>query len=147
MWRSVPQTEAACTRTRISPSPGSGMGTSTSSAPGPGRTLRSACIVADIVFEGTPARTGQRQRTAGGTRTASGSPGGANHPQVPVAQTEAWNELVLGWRRRADDDLQEALIHADPCPGRLARCALLARRGVRPADRGRKRREDRKSVV
>src|SRR5262245_28012101 len=44
MCRSVPQIEAAWTRTRISASPGSGTGISSRSAPGSGAVLRSARI-------------------------------------------------------------------------------------------------------
>src|SRR5262245_27637503 len=44
MCRSVPQIEAAWTRTRISASPGSGMAMSSRSAPGSGAVLRSARI-------------------------------------------------------------------------------------------------------
>src|SRR5688572_1904865 len=45
MWRSVPQIDAAWTRTRTSPSPGSGTAMSTSSAPRASAVLRSANIV------------------------------------------------------------------------------------------------------
>src|SRR6266542_2854902 len=86
MWRSVPQTEAACTRTRISPSPGSGMGTSTSSAPGPGRTLRSACIVADIV-----SRVPQLGRDNGREQLEElGQP--ADHRAVPIIPRCLWHK-------------------------------------------------------
>src|SRR5438093_4260976 len=49
MCRSVPQIDAAWTRTRTSPSPGEGVGTSCNSAPGASAVFRSARIVAAIV--------------------------------------------------------------------------------------------------
>ncbi len=45
MWTSVPQTDAASTRTRISPGPGCGMGTSRTAAPGAAFSLTSARMV------------------------------------------------------------------------------------------------------
>src|SRR6266542_67547 len=48
MWRSVPHTLAASTRTSSSPGPGCGTGTSRSVAPGPGRSLTTASIVVGI---------------------------------------------------------------------------------------------------
>src|SRR4051794_20465333 len=45
MWRSVPQTEVASTRTSACPFPGRGAGTSSSRSPGPGSALMRACMV------------------------------------------------------------------------------------------------------
>ena len=48
MWRSVPQTLAAWTRTSTSPGPGVGTGTSRSSMPGAALALTTACMVVGI---------------------------------------------------------------------------------------------------
>src|SRR5262245_26231135 len=59
MWRSVPQMEAARTRTRTSVGPIAGMGMDASSAPRAGRVLRRAFIVVDIKgLPRTPAQLG-----------------------------------------------------------------------------------------
>src|SRR5271168_4539793 len=47
MCKSVPQMEAARTRTRISLGPNSGTATDSTSIPAAGRSLRSACIVVE----------------------------------------------------------------------------------------------------
>src|SRR3954469_22813419 len=66
MCRSVPQIDAACTRTRTSPSPGEGTGTSCSSAPRAFEVLRSARIEV-IAGERTPEARRARGETYAGT--------------------------------------------------------------------------------
>src|SRR5438093_7151891 len=69
MWRSVPQIDAAWTRTSTSFGPGAGTGTSRSSAPGPGTVLRNARIG---VCPGTGASDGSLTNAQRSGRTVDG---------------------------------------------------------------------------
>src|SRR5438105_2404252 len=93
MCRSVPQIDAAWTRTRTSLGPGRGTGISASSAPGPGPALRSARIVvsADEGAWAGPSTNPERTDRRGVGPTA-GRPLGQDEPNV--ARIRSQPELI-----------------------------------------------------
>src|SRR5204862_5593958 len=115
MCRSVPQIEAAWTRTKTSLGPGVGTGISTSSAPGPGPVLRSARIgVSPGVGASAGPSTNESVPTGGGRANPHRAPasGRTERRQDPVA---ARADLVgmRGGRLAVQEVLGVALEHHD----------------------------------